>query len=575
MRNKQLIYISIVISIFMITAYVSAIQEMHTSISNPKSDYHRDYFHNAIYGHQIGVAVSSLRHGLNGYLGYSKVKEHLISHNLSNTALNQSVTLDDEEKKDIYSMGQLDFGVVDYFKLSFLIFGYNTEGFTYLYFVLLFISILLFCIQYSKNDMAMYLLILYLSSQLMIINAFPTIGAQAETVYNFRVITILGILPLIHLILLIRDHYHPNTLTIFIAIIQASLMIFVLWIRSSALWLVLYLVFFNLILFFVRVKRKNKRLTKSKFNYVLSQTWPTLIVLLMVFSLSIHKHHIESTSYNGKFIGHLRWWSIYIGLAVYPDISSKYSDVNRNIKIDEWSERLCKNNYPNLIQYFRDHLVCDDGITNIKKVLYIILKGAPDDQDAYDAVFQRLEQNNEEETAIFTFSSAENVDYKSGFRWFQYGSFDQGAEHKHHYTRKLDYYKDLDFYKIENILSEISFEILQNNFKEVLTLLVFVRPLQLLYFYLKYYIVINSISLLVIILIVLYSTKFVNKNASLEILKILTTIFLFSLIVPMIMSPSYYAISDTALSFNMCIISLILLFMNRLLSIRVVSNQIK
>jgi hypothetical protein len=130
----------------------------------------------------------------------------------------------------------------------------------------------------------------------------------------------------------------------------------------------------------------------------------------------------------------------------------------------------------------------------------------------------------------------------------------------------------MDFYKIENILSEISFEILQNNFKEVFTLLVFVRPLQSLYFYLKYYIVTNLISLLVIILLVLYSTKFVNKNVSMEMLKILAIIFLFSLIVPMIMGPYYYTISDTALSFNMCIISLILLFINRLLSIRKVSN---
>ena len=81
----------------------------------------------------VSCALSSLQFGLPGYAGYKKIDETLIANGFVpenradpealNHAIAQTLLSDDVESDGIHGMVINDVGLIDYARLSFLLFG--------------------------------------------------------------------------------------------------------------------------------------------------------------------------------------------------------------------------------------------------------------------------------------------------------------------------------------------------------------------------------------------------------------------------------------------------------------------
>jgi hypothetical protein len=557
-RHVALLILS---ALFIFTYYEIKSQDMQDSVVVPKTDYHA-HVHNSLYRYQIGAAISSLKYDLKGYRGYTNIRTLLLSGNLNNTVIEQSFNLDHVKEKDTYTLGHIDIGFVDYAKLSFVLFGHNTEGFVYLYVLLLAISIVLYYLQYKNNNRATSLAIIFLASHLLIINALPVIGPQLETVFNYRFISVLGILPLLHLVTIIVEKVAINFRSFLVAFLQATILFFVIWIRSSAFWFVLCIC---IVFLWVALKMFSRRVAAKEIDsentgpikHLVLISWPVLLVIGFSIGLGMYETHIRETYYKNQYVGHLKWWSIYTGLAIHPDISKKYSDIDYDGKATEWTSDLCGINSKDQEKKTVIRHLCGLGEDKFKWLYYVLVR-EPVDQDAYSAVFKWLEDNKEEETSIFKFEMHDNVDYKTPFRWFDYRPINYSNGKNSGLPRKFDIYTDLNYKKIESILADISVEIATSKFPQMMSLLTLQRPIQLGYYYLKYFVIENTLITVVFIISLIYGLirggprQFREKYHSIILIMVLC-----SMIVPISFSPYYYAMSDTGLMFNLYLITLL------------------
>ena len=155
-NNKYLNYIAIFLSIFFICSALHNVvsKEMHKTLVKHSGEAYKDkyiqYVHSSMYAREIGIAISGLKYNLKGYVGYKKIFNLLYDSAISPQSFNESLSLDNVNSDGTYILKQSDLGIIDYYKISFLLFGYNIESFIYLYFILLSISVGLMLIHFNK-----------------------------------------------------------------------------------------------------------------------------------------------------------------------------------------------------------------------------------------------------------------------------------------------------------------------------------------------------------------------------------------------------------------------------------------
>lgn len=301
----------------------------------------------------ISAAISDLKHNLKGYVGYGEVLETLASNGLTinpdngghpeyltnptvlNNAIKAASSLPEiHNQQYLHTLKHEDVGLVDYYKLSFLLFGYNIQGFLYLYFLLLFISITAFFIEFRKNYTALSILIIYLSSHYLVMSATLSIGLQLQTVHNPRFLGVLMVISMLHIILYIfENQYQDNSnkisnKSLIIVLIQIIIFSFVFRIRSSSLWLVLWAMFAALTyLIYIYFVQKPKLLSnKNKLKIIYLKIFPIILVILMVIINVISTPLIVNPWYqNGRYLtAHMTWHNIYLGLASHPQLQAIY-----------------------------------------------------------------------------------------------------------------------------------------------------------------------------------------------------------------------------------------------------------
>lgn len=212
-----------------------------------------------------------------------------------------------------------DLGIIDFYKLSFQLFGYNLQGFYKAYFLLLIFELFLIFVAFwgrIANLVAADLLVLGL---IISISSYSTDGENIfrGPIFDGRFLQTLAILPIFHLVTLVWTRSHSTLRHIVIAAVQVALLAFAVAIRSSANWGVL-LIGASSALFVVR--RLQSFWSVPVKVFVKRAVTPAIAVIVLVWvavtgfqAIQIHPAY---TALDELLPHHYVWHSLAVGLTV-------------------------------------------------------------------------------------------------------------------------------------------------------------------------------------------------------------------------------------------------------------------
>jgi hypothetical protein len=220
-----------------------------------------------------------------------------------------------------------DLGMVDFYKISFDLFGYDIRGFFKTYFLLVGASlVLLFVTFWSRSG-------LLLAANLLLFGLFVSIcdlgGMRAPSYFasvaNGRFFGTLALFPLFHLLILTFAPPHATLRTVVPAILQAFLLALVISMRSSATWGVLGLVASVAVVALWKIKLYwSKRPIGFLFRQIVA--WPVAVILVGFVASNIYETTRTNPGYfalSETLPGHYLWHSMAYGLGWFPDIDNQ------------------------------------------------------------------------------------------------------------------------------------------------------------------------------------------------------------------------------------------------------------
>ena len=281
----------------------------------------------------IAIAITELQTDESGYAGYNHILDSLIQQEGFNDYvksekksiphdidLKQGV-LDAQDKNTIskFYLQREDIGIVDYYKLSFSLFGYSTDGLIYLYYSLLALSLGVYAARFLNNFDKLNYLIVFMISHWVVVSVLPSIGNDLFTVYNRRSLPILSIIPAIYIVVSIFENRRLNAVGLIMLIIQAAILIFVFHARSSVAYQFLFIYTAFFFVYFVR--------RKIKFNSCMFKKSAALSVILVSVAILLLKGYmyiVKDPMYSNYTNGHLFWHPAYLGLSSHSESVNKY-----------------------------------------------------------------------------------------------------------------------------------------------------------------------------------------------------------------------------------------------------------
>ena len=578
-RTRSWFSFALIFFIIIYTVIFCIKNEMHHSIAGPI-----DYYPEA-----ISIAISGLTYNLDGYVGYNKVYETLINSGMMgsffnneeilNYAILEARKLNDVSSGGVHTFWVGDFGYVDYVRAAFLLFGYNIEGLLYFYFVLLFTEVVIFWGQFRKDNLATALLIVFLLSHYVAVSAAPNIGLQLLTVHNYRFLSVLGILPVMHILVLVLRRTRMCFKSFILVCFQAFLLLFIFRARNSSGWMVLMLIIVagagTLYLVFSLIKNygsKNTeksqyiRLIDDKFRTTL---WPVLVVLCIILPAKFTEGIYLDTAYfneNSASTAHFPGMVAYCGIAFHPELNKIYGDRESNIEAN--INEFCKedgNVSDSWVKGKARKLLCK---WRYLAKLRFMATYRQHDQDAYSAAFKWLHDHGESEFYLFSFEPEERVDFASTYDWFKKGRGTDKYyknEEKIGGMRAFDTKKDYKWREADLILFKVIWDVIKKHPGKLLELELVIKPLSFLYNYLQYYAIsclfgyssLEILSFLMLSVVALvYSFLLIMRSSFLDMGRFwgaLLVLFVFSMIIPLVGYSNPFVISDSALLLTMCI----------------------
>jgi len=230
-----------------------------------------------------------------------------------------------------------DLGMVDYYKLSFRLFGFTIEGFYYTYWLLLAVSAALFIICFWRSPAFLLTLNVLLMAHFLAITyvvlGFPDAPPLLiGNVHDGRFLSVLGIIPALHLMFLFLGDRSSNPRIILATVLQTDLLVFVAMLRGTGLWFVLALfgvIAFNMVL------RAVRGWSRHSMRVYFQQTlpWPVLLFVVSFAAASLYQQMARNPAYDvldEGHPGHLFWHSIFYGFTYDGDWQGRFADAYDN-----------------------------------------------------------------------------------------------------------------------------------------------------------------------------------------------------------------------------------------------------
>jgi hypothetical protein len=228
-------------------------------------------------------------------------------------------------------------------RVAFSTFGIHIRSFYYLFFAIYGISLLLALVERAKDRVGQGV-ILITASIVYASCYYADFLLLAEplgsgNMMNPRFMPVLGLIPTVHILLVLVDGVPPRWPKFAFLIPQAVLVFLAVHIRATAVWLIAALVVAMIMLSLPLIRdalkgRAGIRVLASRF--VIGQ-WPAVMSLLIIFgglkivSLSLHPSYKEG----GWLQHHAMWHSIYYSLQYHPSFLEKYGAAHNGKTGDE------------------------------------------------------------------------------------------------------------------------------------------------------------------------------------------------------------------------------------------------
>jgi hypothetical protein len=277
----------------------------------------------------IGISISKLTYGANGYVLYKDVINSLIDNGFNDDQITKTGQINHaiNETKLLHISGENitiqpdwgdDKGYSDFTTLAFSLFGLNIEALLDLYFLIFIISILLFVINFVKDSQALFILIVFLVAQLLVINILPNTQVTS-VVHDSRFLPVISFVAMIHWLISIARPFRKTALDVVLLIGQLVILIFVLNSRSSSIWQILAI---GVVILYTLLRSYQQRNRWQSLKLLSA----FLILASGVVFLNIYKNTTYDNIYtvaNGTK-NHAVWHNIYMGLGFHPEALSKY-----------------------------------------------------------------------------------------------------------------------------------------------------------------------------------------------------------------------------------------------------------
>ena len=330
----------LVVMILVAASYLFAIRaEMHLFSFEPR----------VVHQLAISAAISRLKYGLPGYLGYEtifKALDYSFDQDTDslvpvvirlNVEITNALKLQNVAHDETHTLrGQFSPALVDYYSLSFLLFGYQFQSLLYFYFLLLAIQSLIFFVQFRDADHISAMLILFLVAHYMTLTALRFPGHQLDAPNNYRFLPVLAILPMLHICLLSLCQRTVNTPVVLGAVAQALLLAFIIQCRSSAYWVLVPVAYVAGWPMYLQARRRKSQVLEITnappaphwllYSFATSW-WLVLLTFAMVFSMGSFYRSQQAAVYleDPNAAAHQFWHNVFIGLALQPDIRLEYT----------------------------------------------------------------------------------------------------------------------------------------------------------------------------------------------------------------------------------------------------------
>ena len=228
-----------------------------------------------------------------------------------------------------------DKGIVDLVKISFRLFGYSIASPLHLYFVLLFFSALIFAMTFNTPFLHAVLAGFLVAHYLFLPTVFY--HPQLQSVLALRFLPVLSMIACLHCLLFAtRSTFAVLPLTALA--LQVGLMVFVIHMRSVALWQVAVVGAITLLavakIAYAKIAYEKHFGSTREILAFISAIVPALLVAAGLAGLSAYRSVTYDQRYfrEGQILTRVFWHNIFSGLAFNPVLAERYQ-----LKVDDIS----------------------------------------------------------------------------------------------------------------------------------------------------------------------------------------------------------------------------------------------
>lgn len=235
--------------------------------------------------------------------------------------------------KDYQPLGIVDEkGIVDFVEIAFRLFGLNVQGTVYLYFLVLLASCSLFILGFHKYPSCLLLLAGFLVAFYLVLPGI-IFNPQLASILMLRAMPILAMVACLHCILYVLLA-PPGRNQVLLVAIQVVVLIFVVHMRTTAIWQVLTIATVSAIAFTYQIWHKTNRQPPGSLRprITLSALWPLLLVAIAYLGLQSYRTWAFPEEYQRgeQIMTRTIWHNVFSGLALHPQFAERY-----NLRIDD------------------------------------------------------------------------------------------------------------------------------------------------------------------------------------------------------------------------------------------------
>jgi hypothetical protein len=217
-----------------------------------------------------------------------------------------------------------ELGLADYIDLSFRLFGDKISSLYYFFYLIMFVSCLLYVVQFRHSPFLLFLMVVFLGELFFLANYASANGIHMETVSNSRLFSGPSLLPALHILFVLWQRLPFRAFTAGAVIAQSVIFAFLLSCRTEVAWQFAMIVAVACGIGLVLLLRPRGQ---RRLNLIgrLVALWPAAVLVLVVSTYSAAISISADRRYATEPEGHVIWHEVINGLlASSPDLRREY-----------------------------------------------------------------------------------------------------------------------------------------------------------------------------------------------------------------------------------------------------------